>query len=319
MKIDDFQKQAKNTDQFSDEPEKVLHALLNLTESVGVLNRFIEQSHRDKSLPDDYARSRISQRLGDILWYVANIATRNGVALSKAAQDNLVRTSERWGKANELRGKQFDDAMPVFERIPRKFRVAFFEPLSQSRPRKIMIAIPSDGGEWIQVGDRIDDNADREDGYRFHDVLHLSNAAHLGWSPVIRALLRRKRKSKPEIDRVEDGARAINIEEALTAFIFAHAVNVNFFEGIKNVDFGLLKTVERLTFGLEVRHRSYEDWEIAILDGYRLFREIRERQEGVVEVDIEASRDRRLMLKELPGSVKSDLQAQVNANSNSNA
>jgi NTP pyrophosphatase (non-canonical NTP hydrolase) len=307
MDLTEFQRKAKATDQFSDEEEKVLHALLNLTESVGVLHRFIEQSHRDKSLPEEYAKDRLTQKLGDVLWYVANIASRKGIDLSTAATQNLERTAERWGRAKELRGKQFDDTLPVYERLPRTIRVAFFEPGTRERQRKIMIAVPTDGDEWIQIGDRIDDNAEQEDGYRFHDVLHLSNAAHLGWSPVIRALLRRKRKSNPEADRVEDGARAVNIEEALTAFVFAHASRLNFFAGVKNVDFSFLKTIERLTLGLEVRHRSYEDWEIAILDGYRMFRELREKQEGLVVVDLGAPREGRMTLLDLPQSVKNKL------------
>lgn len=307
MDLSEFQKQAKATDQFSDEPEKIVHALLNLTESVGVLHRFIEQSHRDKSSPEKYAREGITQKLGDILWYVANIASRKGIDLSATATQNIERTAERWGRAKQLRGKQFDDALPVYERLPRTFRVAFFEPMPKQRPRKIMIAIPSDGNEWIQVGDRIDDNADQEDGYRFHDVLHLSNAVHLGWSPVIRALLRRKRKSSPDVDRIEDGARAVNIEEALTAFVFAHASQLNFFDGVQNVDFSFLKTIERLTLGLEVRHRSYEDWETAILEGYRMFRELRNKQEGLVVVDLAASPAARMTLVDLPQSVKNDL------------
>ena len=185
MEFDKYQQQAKETDQFSNEPEKIVHALLNLTESVGVLHRLIEQPHREKSLPEEYSRERIHRKIGDILWYVANIASRKEIHLSKAAEDNLKRNQERWGRAGELRGKQFDDEMPVYERIPRTFRVAFFEPNPQTRPWKIMIAIPSDSNEWIQVGDRIDDNTEIDDGYRFHDVLHLANAAYLGWSPVI--------------------------------------------------------------------------------------------------------------------------------------
>ena len=42
----------------------------------------------------------------------------------------------------------------------------------------------------------------------FHDVFHLAYAAVLGWSPTTRALLKIKRKSRPEIDENEDGARA---------------------------------------------------------------------------------------------------------------
>ena len=46
------------------------------------------------------------------------------------------------------------------------------------------------------------------DGYRYHDIFHIANAVFLGWSPVVRALLRCKRKSQPHIDENEDGARA---------------------------------------------------------------------------------------------------------------
>ncbi len=65
----------------------------------------------------------------------------------------------------------------------------------------------------VYVGDRLTDNAIEPDDYRFHDVFHYAYVAVLGWSPVIRALLRRKRKSDPKLDDAEDGARAILIEE----------------------------------------------------------------------------------------------------------
>ena len=152
MDLNEFQAKAKLTDQFSAEREKILHPLLNLTESVAVLHRFIEQSHREKELPDAYAKSRLTQKIGDILWYVANIASRNSIDLSDAASENLTRANERWGRTKELKGKHFDDAAPVYERLPRRFRIAFFEPTPASAPRKLMIAVPSDANEWIQVG-----------------------------------------------------------------------------------------------------------------------------------------------------------------------
>jgi hypothetical protein len=40
------------------------------------------------------------------------------------------------------------------------------------------------------LGSELTDNAHDPDGYRFHDILHLSLVAKLGWSPVIRALLK---------------------------------------------------------------------------------------------------------------------------------
>ena len=47
-----------------------------------------------------------------------------------------------------------------------------------------------------KIGDELTDNAYKDDGYRFHDVFHSAYVAILGWSPVIRKLLKRKRKSK---------------------------------------------------------------------------------------------------------------------------
>ncbi len=307
MEFDEYQARAKATDQFSQEEEKIIHPLLNLTESVGLLSRLVEQGHRQKELPRKYLNEKISQKLGDILWYLTNIAERRGLKLSDIAQSNLQRTDERWRKALELKGKHFDESSPIYEQMPRKFSMAFFEPDAGQKPRKIIVAVPSDHSEWIQVGDRIDDNAVADDGYRFHDVLHLANVAYLGWSPVIRALLKRKRKRDLTVDRVDDGARAVNIEEALTAFIFAHAKELGFFENASHVDFGILKTVETLTRGLEVEHRSYEEWENAILYGYKAFRELHKRGEGLVMVNLNANIQQRLVIGDLPVSVKKGL------------
>ena len=55
-----------------------------------------------------------------------------------------------------------------------------------------------------KFGDPLRDNRYEDDGYRFHDIFHLSYASVLGWSPTLRALLRCKRKSDPKIDEVED-------------------------------------------------------------------------------------------------------------------
>ena len=43
--------------------------------------------------------------------------------------------------------------------------------------------------------------------------------AVLGWSPTMRSLLRLKRKSSPDADECEDGARAIFAEEGLAAVL----------------------------------------------------------------------------------------------------
>jgi hypothetical protein len=108
----------------------------------------------------------------------------------------------------------------------------------------------------------------------------------LGWSPVLRANLKRKRKSNPKVDEVEDGGRAIAIEEGLSALIFANAERHSFFEGVGTLDWGLLRTCHEMTNSLEVGIRSLYEWEQAILQGYKVWRTILNSRGGRVQCDM---------------------------------
>ena len=137
------------------------------------------------------------------------------------------------------------------------------------------------------VGDSLNDNAYIEDFYRFHDAFHLACAAVLGWSPIMRSLLKRKRKHDDDVDRVEDGARAQAIEEGLSAYVFSAASRFNFFEDVQRVDWELLKTVRRMTQHLEVRDQPPVAWQAAILQTYDVWRAIVEHDGGFVEANLD--------------------------------
>jgi hypothetical protein len=136
------------------------------------------------------------------------------------------------------------------------------------------------------VGARIQDNAYDDDGYRFHDIFHLAHLAILGWSPVLRKLLNRKRRSDRWVDEVEDGGRAIVIEEGIVAFVFDYARKHEFLSGLREVDYDLLKTIRSLVVGLEVRACSVWQWERAIHEGYRVWRQIRTEKRGRLQIDV---------------------------------
>jgi hypothetical protein len=125
-----------------------------------------------------------------------------------------------------------------------------------------------------------------DDDYRFHDAFHLAYAAILGWSPVIRALLKLKRKSKPKIDDAEDGASAILIEEGISTLIFHRAHRLNYFESIKSLDYSLLKLIPEFVRGYEVERCPLWQWEKAILDGFSVFRKLRKHRRGTVIADL---------------------------------
>lgn len=151
------------------------------------------------------------------------------------------------------------------ESLPQNFKVRFEEYDYLAYPQ---VRVTIDGNP---VGDTINDNSYNNDGYRYHDIFHLTFAALLGWSPCTRSMLKRKRKSNTEIDRVEDGARAAITEECISLMIFSRAKNKNFFEDINTIDSDLLLTIKEMTEPFEVSEKSVEDWRNAIFQGYKLF------------------------------------------------
>jgi len=180
----------------------------------------------------------------------------------------------------------FDNGFPEGEQLPRSFQVSF-EQVSNDEPA---VRITIDGK---QVGDVITDNSYRDDLYRFHDIFHFSYVAVLGWSPCVRNMLRRKRKSDSKIDQVEDGARAIITEEAISLLVFSFAREQRLLVD-SEVDPIVLSTIERMTKGLEVSRRSLDDWRTAILQGYAIFRELVRNGGGVVEIDMSGQQIRYL-------------------------
>lgn len=135
------------------------------------------------------------------------------------------------------------------------------------------------------------------DGFRFHDVFHLAHVAVLHWSPTFRSITCRKRKSVPEVDDTEDGARARVVEEGIVAWIFGRAKESDFFEGRQLVAFDLLKTIAQFVRGFEVERCPLRLWEKAILTGYDVFRQVQANEGGTVIGD----RGERTLVYEGPG------------------
>ena len=140
----------------------------------------------------------------------------------------------------------------------------------------------------LNLGDRLTDNIKEQDYYRFHDVFHFAYAVCLGWSPVLRSLLKCKRKSRPDVDENQDGARVVVVEEAVSAYVFSHAKAMAYFDHVESLDYELLKTVGELVKGYEVEGVSLSRWERAILAGYRIFRDLRRHNGGNVILDFES-------------------------------
>jgi NTP pyrophosphatase (non-canonical NTP hydrolase) len=225
-------------------------------------------------------KDHVGEELGDLLWYLTNVATKTGLQLEQIAAANLAKTRDWFGEKSEPY-VLFDSTYPKTQRFPLKFTILVKE---QRIGKKAKVRLSLDGKK---VGDELTDNAYQDDGYRFHDVFHLAYVAVLGWSPVIRKLLGRKRRSKSSVDEVEDGGRAGVIDEAIAAIVFDYARNHRYFAGVKTIDYELLAKIKTLTSHLEVSQRSVRDWQKAILAGFAVWRDIRDNNGGAVVLNLE--------------------------------
>lgn len=216
----------------------------------------------------------------DRTWALLSVISKDAdVCLRQAAERNAAKIRSRWPEERRYT-PLFDDAFPVEEQLPRRLHVDFLE---RRRGLRRAVILRCNG---INFGDRLSDNIEDPDGYRFHDIFHFAYAVHLGWSPVIRALTRTKRKSNAKIDEAQDGARAGIVEEAVSAIVFSRAKQIRFFDGLDQVDLDLLKTVKEFVEGFEVECVPLWQWETAILEGYRVFRSLCASSGGRVTLDL---------------------------------
>jgi hypothetical protein len=98
--------------------------------------------------------------------------------------------------------------------------------------------------------------------------------------------MKRKRKSNKDVDRVEDGGRAIAIEEGISALVFDYAHDHAYLEGVNHVDYGILRTIKHLTRHLEVSECSEHQWQDAILQGFAVWRQLQKSGKGIVAGDM---------------------------------
>lgn len=232
------------------------------------------------------AEKPLERALGEIAWHISALARLYGLSLDSIAEANKQKVSFRLTRGTPTRLHD-EDVQRADQRFPRKFEIAFLT-VGKGHSRMYM--------NGRQIGDELTDNSYEDDGYRFHDVLHIANAAVLGWSPVLRSVLGLKRKYDPRIDEVQDGARATIVEEAIVKVIHSEGVRlasypperVQFFSRRSDITFRFLNLIHTFVVGLEVEKNKYWEWEDAIMAGHKVFYELNNEEQGTVSVDLDA-------------------------------
>ncbi len=224
-------------------------------------------------LNTEYVLADSNDKIYAFLRVFFDAVTLLNLDFKKIVSKNVEKASDRFIKKDKSELPTFDTKYEDFERLPDNFAIEF---VKRTKTQQAM--------RWngVFIGDPLTDSIGEDDGFRFHDVFHLSHAAILHWSPTFRSLIKHKRKSNPEVEEAQDSGRAIVVEEGLTAWIFTIAKENNFFIGRKTMTFDMLKNVGQIIKGFEVEECPLILWEEAIIKGYEVFRQVKSNHGGVV-------------------------------------
>ena len=263
-----------------DAPDRWILPALSLTEQIAhastAYGELLGGRRTDREF-DSALRDCLSSLMADL----RHLASQHGLSLGGIADANLRKIHRRWTMPKEAPPP--DRTWPDAEQLPTRFDARLTD-----QGGRVSIAFEIDGERIPSAADTLTDNAYDADGYRFHDVFHFAYAAVLGWSPVTRQLLRRKRKSDPRTDEVEDGGRAVAIEEGISAMVFAYAARHRMLEGVQIIDDSVLRTIKSMTEHLEVRVRTAAEWQNAIVQGFQAWRDVYASGGGSVRIDRDA-------------------------------
>ena len=85
-----YQQQSRKTAMYPDAGQTLVYPTLGLAGEAGEVAEKVKKIIRDNSgTVTEENRAEIAKELGDVLWYVAQIATELGISLEDVAQGNL--------------------------------------------------------------------------------------------------------------------------------------------------------------------------------------------------------------------------------------
>jgi len=311
MDFTSFQRAARETSQLRlGGPQAAIAPMLGLASETGSILNVVKKYLRD-GIDLDANREFLREELGALLWYVAAVATAFGLDLEEIATINLQRTRDRYPVEQPVRQLErlaiFDAGYPPQERFPRRIVVAFAErPSPSGRPTAVLTLVSAEPNAYPQgpidiasgkkigfqvgaaLGDPLTDNSRRLDAYRFHDAIHMGFMAVLNWSPTLRALLGLKRKSNPESDECEDGARAIFAEEGLAAVLSRLAKRRTAFLVEASIGGEVIEVAKAASTDLEVEPLPGWLWRRAISQGFRAMHQLGANGGGYLVADLDA-------------------------------
>lgn len=96
MTFEDYQKESRRTVRYPDAGHNFIYPTLGLSGEAGEVAEKIKKVIRDKNgVIDPETRNAIAKELGDVLWYVSQLATELGIGLEDVARGNIEKLFSR--------------------------------------------------------------------------------------------------------------------------------------------------------------------------------------------------------------------------------
>jgi NTP pyrophosphatase (non-canonical NTP hydrolase) len=90
MLLSDYQARSRRTATYPDAGDNIVYPTLGLAGEAGEVAEKVKKLLRDDGgVLSDERRAALAAELGDVLWYVAQVATEAGLELEEIAQANL--------------------------------------------------------------------------------------------------------------------------------------------------------------------------------------------------------------------------------------
>lgn len=96
MDFQEYQEKSRKTAKYPDLGKNFVYPVIGLAGETGEVAEKIKKVIRDKNgVIDDETREMIKKELGDVLWYVSQLATELGLSLDDVAENNIKKIYDR--------------------------------------------------------------------------------------------------------------------------------------------------------------------------------------------------------------------------------
>jgi NTP pyrophosphatase (non-canonical NTP hydrolase) len=96
MNFEEYQTKSRKTAMYPNLGDNYIYPVIGLAGESGEVSEKIKKVIRDKDgVIDDEVRIAIEKELGDVLWYVAQLASELGLSLDAVAEKNIAKLASR--------------------------------------------------------------------------------------------------------------------------------------------------------------------------------------------------------------------------------